>query len=154
MIKKLAPAVIVFLFFMIFSAKAFAGFDHLYTVGNNGGTAQQDNFGWNQIPWLYSSVSAASGAPLTVNATWTSPTGDNYSTSRTLLTGQVWEYLSNWSTVREAGLWNISANYSYSGGSGSGTTTFTVTPEPVSSALFLFGAAALVARFSKKKTRV
>lgn len=154
MIKKTVILVSAVLFFMIFAGQACAGnFDQLYTTDGYESTTLKTIFGWNDLPWLYAALSAASGSPLTVTSSWKSPGGTTYSAGNTLSDGKMWLYLEDWNSVKTAGLWNIDATYSYGGGSGIGSTTFTVTPEPVSVALFLFGGAVLAAGYRKKKTK-
>lgn len=154
MIRKTVAIVSAALFLLIFAGNVFAGFDALYTTDDDKSTVAKTTFDWDELPWLYLNVSGAAGKLLTASSTWTSPGGTPYVAGDELMGSKMWlAFVSDWSSIRATGVWNIDANYSYSGGSGTGSTTFTVTPEPLSSALFLFGGLVLAAGYRKKKTK-
>ena len=155
MVKKTVVVLSAVLFTLIFSGNVFAAFDNIYTTGTYGGTDIKTTFGWDEKPWLYLKLPTSADSTNIIGSAWTSPSGVISSVGDTLSGRTIWLGFDTWNSIRTAGLWNVTANYSgYLGGpSGSGTTTFTVTPEPVSMILFLFGGAALAAAYRKKKAK-
>ena len=69
---------------------------------------------------------------------------------------RLWDSLNNWDSIKKSGDWHVVTqwfnpdNGTGRGGSGTQAFTFTVTPEPVSTLLFLVGAAPIALRLSRK----
>jgi hypothetical protein len=123
------------------------------------------SFGWNQVPFLHLFLTQADLSAV-VNETWTSPTGDVYNFELKnnsfplpidfskpydfdFRLRHILNFLPDWFTRREIGLWSWSAITV--GGSNLVSGNFTITPEPISSALFLLGSATLAMRAYRKR---
>jgi len=126
-------------------------------------------FGWNETPWAKVSFYPPGGTTgIEVEWTWkhgeseTTPTSmiktgaDLYSTSPVIFA----QDLDNWLTKADRlGLWTVSTHWKHRMGTGDwqdhwtegDDVRFQVTPEPVASALFLIGGAAIVALRKKRK---
>ncbi len=177
MSKKLCIGLIVFLFSLgLVATTAFAAkqggpipidITTIYTVDSNLSTTQQSTFSWNEVPWLYFELPAGAGTNNIVTQSWwkdPSNVQQEYITQNEAdNTIQVWQSLgsSRWDAIKTEGQWTILAQYDTTSKNttGTGTTNFTVTaapppvvPEPVSSMLFLAGAATFgISRCWKKK---
>lgn len=144
---------IVFCSLIILSSTAFAAFEKLYMVDANGSNVEKNVFDWSETPWLYLKLPVAEYN--VTSSWWTSPSDQYFYTSTTPSSYQeLWLTLNNWTTLREVGLWKVSALYYYANNPcdehGVGYTSFTVTPEPLGCALFAVGGIAL-ALFRKKR---
>jgi hypothetical protein len=147
-------------------------FNAIYTVNADLSTTMQDIFQLDETPFLYVEFSDGVGSGDVTLTFWDSPTNTMYYT-KTLTSwnqSQLWVSLDDgysdaaltnaidWIDVRELGDWAINVDFTTDPGSKynektvSGVTGFTVVPEPVSSTLFIVGAATLgYRRFRKKR---
>ncbi|GEM_PF-1614850 len=142
----------------------------IYTVGSSGSTAEKTTFSWTEVPWLYFELPSGAGDRNIVTQSWWKDPGNTLQgyiySSEADGTLRVWHSLGNvkWDQVKTEGQWTIVAQYDATSQNttGKGTTNFTVTgpppppppviPEPVSSILFLAGAATLgIRRYLNKK---
>lgn len=160
MYKKLFMVLAVFIFSLaVLAGSAFAAvtITELYTVGASGDSTLQDTFTLDETPWLYFEVSGGSKwDTYTAESWWFDPGSTQQGYVTIDYAGDVtyiWQSLSNWDSVKSAGLWTVDAKYSKSKwNSDTANTSFTVTPEPISSILFLTGGATLgFRRFWKKR---
>jgi hypothetical protein len=143
-------------------------FNALYTVNADGSTTMQDIFQWDETPFLYIEFANAASWQDVALTFWDSPTNTMYYTENVYFNNesQLWISLDdgfsdagltnpiNWFDAREIGDWTIDVVYHRDTKSGdiNGTTGFAVVPEPVSSTLFIVGAATLgYRRFRKKR---
>ena len=140
---------------------AYADFTSIFTVGNSGSTAPKSVFTLDETPWLYLKL-PGTGYNVTPSV-WSDPDANPFSVVGIGLGDQYWFSLDSgldqgnnpvtWDSIKQAGLWDISASYVYPFNSqdpyaGAGSTSFTVNavPEPASSALFLLGCVPLAVR--------
>lgn len=166
--KKIGLLVVIFCLVLIAgSAHAVVPFDAIYMVDSEFSTTQKDIFDFNDpSPWIYLNVPVVPAYNVSLSF-YVSPTDDHYWTYELNNTGEeIWISLDDgyqgllppqaidWIDIKEIGTWEVTAKYA---GCGSGcelnygTTSFTVVPEPVSSMLFLVGAATLGFRRFRKK---
>ena len=157
---------VVFLFFTIILTNSafatyFATFDEMYMTGGNGSYESKTEFGWTETPWLYLKL-PETGLNLT-GAVWESPDQDYYLTGDIGYGDEIWLSLgSYWDEIKTAGEWEIKAGFVRpfsSPQAGFGSTSFSVAlphaPEPVSSILFITGAATLgFRRYCRKRKTV
>lgn len=152
--KSIIRSLIIFLFMaVLFTNNAFASFDQIFMTSQNGSTDIRTTYDLNETPWLYLKLPESS-----LNFTgawWNDPDNNAHFVSQGPTTDQeIWLSLLDWSTVKEAGQWNVNAFYSAANGAyGTGSTSFTVTPEPLSSLLFIVGGATLACRCSLKSRK-
>jgi len=133
----------------------FDTFEEMYMVDAVDSTVQQDIFQLDEIPYLYLKLPEPAFLNFTITWWW-SPSGDDYHTFDFSSGDQeLWISLENgysWMDIVEVGDWGVTAAFAGTAGLGIGQTVFSVVPEPVSSTLFLVGAASLGARrFWKKR---
>jgi len=118
----------------------------------------------DETPWVNMILPRSDGTWNNTTLWTTTPSGDYYMYSGYVVNQDTWFDLdhitftlmggapTDWQTIKTEGLWGLQADYSYPGASAiTKTTTFTIIPEPISSALFLLGGAALFAR--RRKTQ-
>jgi hypothetical protein len=148
------------------SAISSGPFEAIYMVDSQYSTVEKDVFNYTDpSPWVYLKIPEAHAFNLSLTF-YTSPTGDDYWTYDLNNTGnEIWISLDSgyyglstaidWVDIVEIGDWNVTAKYAgcipncdlyY------GSTGFTVVPEPVSSMLFIVGAATLGFRRFRKKS--
>lgn len=172
---KLFLIVLVFTFSIVLTgnsslASINAPFDAVYMVGSEFSTIEKDIFDLNDpAPWLYVKTPETHPFDLTL-ALFSSPSSNVYWAAEFFSPSQeIWVSLDdavsgitpkNWNDIAEVGIWNVSAIYSgISLGpvpqfdSYVGSTSFTVTPEPLSSLLFITGAAVFGGRLYWKKRK-
>lgn len=130
------------------------GFISLWTTASGSpDETLDDEFGLGDTPHLFMEL-PESATDFTVSF-WNGP---NNSTSVMTFGGsgtKRWASPSNWSSVEEAGDWNIDASWYNSNTShgGTGYTSFTVTPEPWAMALMAIGGLPIAANLYRKKKK-
>lgn len=147
--RKQVKLVILFLAVIaLFSinAAAYADYDDFRITGALS-TDTQTEFGQSEIPWLWVDLNGALG----IRGWWAElPVSGDINDIAQLANGAttIWAPLTNWgwTTPAETGDYGVRLK-------GYGNRFFTVTPEPISSALFLFGGAALGIRAYRKRSK-
>ena len=129
-------------------------FEDIYTVDSNGSTTPKNVYSLSETPWLFLEI-PGQGFNFK-GAKWFDPSFDLRSINAMVsFSSQNWFTPFNWNSIKEPGVWTVVAGYIDPFPAltrGIGVAKFTVTPEPVSSGLFLLGAAALAAkRFRRKR---
>jgi len=152
--KKSVSILFVAMVCLMLTSSVFAAFQEIYMVNDKGSTTAQDIFTLDDTPWLYLKLPVQSYN--VTSSWWTSPTNSAYYLSNLPSTDyEIWLSPLGWDTIKEAGVWNVSALYYYANNpgdsSGMGKTCFTVTPEPLGCALFALGGMALA--FFRRKRR-
>jgi len=153
--KKTTLMIIAVLFVMLaFTTPASADitdFLAIFTTDSYGSTTPKTSFGWNETPWLY--VKLTSAALNVTSSWWLNPSLNPLaSVIESGARDEFWltpvdQYGNSiWDSIKALGTWTINAEAHFATipmDKNTGSTIFTVTPEPVSSALFLIGGAAL-----------
>jgi len=156
--KAVAFVVLLLIGGLVLSSSAEAAwdrFENVFMTNAQGSSTPQNTFGWNETPWLY--VKLKGGADNLATNWW--KIGDyahNLQVVRGHSDSDWYISLANWHTsgIKRPGNWQVYIAGFFNDGSmyQENCAFFTVTPEPLSSTLFVLGAAALAGkRFSKSK---
>jgi YHS domain-containing protein len=112
------------------------------------------SFGWAETPYLYVKLGMGGLTGYSSSFFWQIPQTGKQAAVISQSGNEYWFSPVEWNQgFKKTGTWNADINVFYAGGSLYGSKTFTVTPEPVSTALFLLGGAALAGKkyfFSNK----
>jgi hypothetical protein len=146
----------------VFSLSSAYADDTPITTSLTEGGITEDVFFLNQTPWLNIIFPEVTGTLDYTKLKITSPLNVTYAYSNFTDLQNTWLNLDavvfsggkTWDEIKSPGIWNIKTDYGYEEAvydAGTLRGAFTIVPEPISSALFLLGGAALFAR--RRKTQ-
>lgn len=127
-------------------------------ITDNGSTTSKTTFDLSETPYLYVSFPGSFSALWkSADGLWNDPDGLLKGSTTDPFAGMNnWYTISNWNSVKKAGLWEVDTSYLvtdfFDEKNGGEKLNFSVTPEPISSALFLLGGGALALRSFRKRT--